>query len=312
MKSSSDSNHQPYRGRFAPSPTGALHFGSLTAAVGSYVDARHHEGTWVIRMEDLDPPREVPGAVSQIIRLLESLGMVSDEPITYQSRRSKAYEDALQLLQDKQCTYPCGCTRKEVADSAISGKTVAVYPGTCRNGLPPGREARSLRLRVGEANIHFDDIIQGAAAQQLATEVGDFMIQRADHLTAYQLAVVVDDAAQNITHVVRGSDLLDSTPRQIYLQQQLGLPTPAYLHLPVAVDAEHIKLSKQTFAEVVSGQDKNRLLLDALDFLGQNIPAEFARKNTDAIWTWAIAHWQRENIPTVRTRQAPAAYITRK
>jgi glutamyl-Q tRNA(Asp) synthetase len=263
-------------------------------------------------MEDLDPPREEPGAATRILGLLESLGMMSDEPVEFQSRRVEFYENALQTLQEKNCIYPCGCTRKEIADSTSSNNTAAAYPGTCRNGLPPGREGRSLRLRVSNIKTKFGDLLQGPVTQQLATEVGDFIVRRADHLAAYQLAVVVDDAAQDITHVVRGADLLGSTPRQIYLQQQLGLSTPAYLHLPVAVNPANEKLSKQTHAEAINDRDKNRLLLDTLNFLGQNAPAGLIKAATDEVWAWAIAHWQRKNIPAVRTRPAPAGYIQRQ
>lgn len=300
---------QHYCGRFAPSPTGPLHFGSLVAAVGSYVDARHHQGTWIVRMEDLDPPREVPGAANQIINVLESLGMASDKPVFYQSQQGKAYEDALASLQDRNLLYPCGCTRKEIADSSTGSNHATIYPGTCRNGLPPGRQARSLRLRVNQASIHFDDILQGMVSQQLATEVGDFMVRRADRLIAYQLAVVVDDAAQGITHIVRGADLLDSTPRQIYLQQLLDLPIPAHLHLPVAVNAEQAKLSKQTFAEAISGKDKNRIILDALNFLGQDAPKSLGNSSLDDLWAWAFDHWRRESIPAIQILLAPTTYL---
>ena len=260
-----------YHGRFAPSPTGPLHFGSLAAAVGSYLDARKHHGTWLVRMEDLDTPRCVPGAADDILYTLEAFGLCWDGEIIYQSRRIPAYEETLQQLRESGAAYPCCCTRKEIADSALHGIDGPVYPGTCRHGIPAGREGRAWRVRTdhsflppcngetrmgveqsgrgvstpsptlplqGGGNIQFDDALQGRVVQHLENEIGDFVIKRADGLFAYQLAVVVDDAFQNITHIVRGADLLHSTPRQIYLQRLLGLNTPAYMHLPIAVNAQ--------------------------------------------------------------------------
>ncbi|HSD41782.1 MAG TPA: tRNA glutamyl-Q(34) synthetase GluQRS, partial [Burkholderiales bacterium] len=213
------SSSQPrYRGRFAPSPSGPLHFGSLVAALGSYLDARMHAGEWLVRMEDLDPPREAPGAADEILRTLESLGLEWDGGVMRQSTRSDAYRSALAQLDKTGATYPCACTRAEISDSAVGGTDGSlVYPGTCRNGLPAGRTRRATRVRVGEAVIDFEDAVRGPQRQPLADVVGDFVLLRADGLFAYQLAVVVDDAAQGITDVVRGADLLDSTPRQILL-----------------------------------------------------------------------------------------------
>lgn len=288
----------PYRGRFAPSPTGPLHFGSLIAAAASYLDARSHGGDWYVRMEDVDRPREMPGAADSILRSLEALGLRWDGPVLYQSRRQDAYDAALEQLAADGAIYPCACSRREIADGAVAGPNGAIYPGTCRNGLPPGRTARALRARVPPQRIDFDDRLQGHCGQELVTEVGDFVVRRADGLVAYQLAVVVDDADQRITHVVRGSDLLDSTPRQIHLQRLLGLPTPSYLHLPVAVDANGDKLSKQTGAPSIEGREPLELLLNALRFLGQQPPERLLEENCEALWQWAVAHWDPSRIPT--------------
>jgi glutamyl-Q tRNA(Asp) synthetase len=230
-----------YRGRFAPSPTGPLHFGSLVAAVGSWLDARRHGGKWLVRIEDIDEPRTVPGADTLILKTLEAYGLEWDEEVVWQTRRHPLYAAAIETLGGK--CYPCGCSRKEAGDR---------YPGTCRNGVPCGREARAIRLRVP------DDML-----------FGDFILRRSDGLYAYQLVVVVDDADQGITHVVRGADLLDSTPMQIYLQQQLGVPTPEYKHLPIATNAAGEKLSKQTKAPAISPAGDPVLLFKALQFLGE-------------------------------------------
>jgi glutamyl-Q tRNA(Asp) synthetase len=297
-----------YRGRFAPSPTGPLHFGSLVAAVGSYLDARHHRGTWLVRMEDLDAPRCVAGAADSILRTLEAFGLHWDGEIVYQSLRTAAYDEALHKLQSIGAVYPCCCTRKEIADSALHGIDGPVYPGTCRNGIPMGREGRAWRVRTdlapsparGEGSIGFDDALQGHIAQHIESEIGDFVVKRADGLYAYQLAVVVDDAYQNITHIVRGCDLLASTPRQIHLQRLLGLPTPAYMHLPVAVNAQGEKLSKQTLAPAISTDDVIATLISALKFLQQQPPAELRQGSVDEMLGWAIANWQPEKLKGCR------------
>jgi glutamyl-Q tRNA(Asp) synthetase len=309
-KASTCSRNRPwvYRGRFAPSPTGPLHFGSLIAAVGSYLDARHHGGEWLLRIEDLDPPREVPGAADAILRTLDGFGMYWDGPVVYQSRRDSIYAAALDELARMGLLFGCACTRKEIADSAIRTEAGLVYPGTCRGGLPPGRHARALRVRTEQCRIELVDRLQGKLQQQLDREVGDFIIRRADGLVAYQLAVVIDDAEQQITHVVRGADLLDSTPRQLYLQQLLELPTPSYLHLPVAVDAATEKLSKQTLARDVSADKDNAVLLDVLTFLNQQLPESPPDASREELWQWAIVHWDPRRIAGNRTLAAPAAY----
>ena len=215
-----------YCGRFAPSPTGPLHFGSLVAAVGSYLDARSHDGQWLVRIEELDPPREMPGAADLILKTLAAYGFEWDGEVVYQSNRHDAYESALESLTRQGLLFPCSCSRREIADSTLGGGEHLVYPGTCRDGLVEGKVARAWRVRVTDADIAFDDNVQGPVSQCLQRDAGDFVLKRADGLYAYQLAVVVDDAWQGITHIVRGADLLDSTARQIYLQRCLGLATP--------------------------------------------------------------------------------------
>ncbi len=292
-----------YRGRFAPSPTGPLHFGSLVAAVGSYLEARAHGGHWLLRMEDLDPPREQPGAAGGILRILEIYGFEWDGEVLYQSTRHEAYENALTCLRERGLLYPCACSRKEIADSVVRGIEGPVYAGTCRNGLR-GRVIRSWRVRTDQTPIGFDDMLQGHQVQVLERDIGDFVLKRADGLYAYQLAVVVDDAYQAITHVVRGSDLLDSTPRQIYLQRMLGFPTPAYAHLPIAVNAQGEKLSKQTLAAPLDTAQPGAGLWRALSFLGQHPPSELYAATPAAIWQWTLQHWQPALIPHCRTLPA--------
>jgi len=294
-------NRPGYRGRFAPSPTGPLHFGSLTAAVGSYLEARFHNGEWLLRMEDLDTPRTVAGAADDILRTLEACGLYWDETIVYQSRRTTAYEDALCELQRIGAVYPCACTRREIADSALHGIDGPVYPGTCRNGLPEDREGRTWRVRTNNEAIEFDDALQGHQLQHLDSEIGDFVVKRADGLFAYQLAVVVDDAFQNITHVVRGADLLASTPRQIYLQHLLGLTSPHYMHLPVAINAAGEKLSKQTLAAPVDRNKPSATLWHALTFLQQSPPPELQWEKPEIVLEWALQNWRSARLRGIAT-----------
>lgn len=299
---------RPYRGRFAPSPTGQLHAGSLVGALASYLDARAHGGVWLIRIEDIDGPRTVPGADQAMLETLERFGMTSDEPPVWQSARTAHYAQAFERLEQAGLIYPCGCTRKEIADSltnAHARHTTLAYPGTCRNGLH-GKIARAWRLRVPDgpqAVITFDDRWQGSQRQDLALEVGDFVLKRADGQWAYQLAVVVDDAEQGITHVVRGADLLDSTARQIYLQRCLDLPTPAYLHVPVVVNEQGEKLSKQTLARALDVDNPLPALVAAAKHLGLALAcdaddgalgsAHAARRygSLDAFYADAVAAW---------------------
>ena len=291
-----------YRGRFAPSPTGRLHFGSLLAAVGSYLDARAAGGEWLLRIEDVDEPRSVAGAADDIRHTLAALGFAWDGELLVQSRRKDRYRAALERLQASGDAYPCACSRSEIAAAAVAEAVDGglVYPGTCRNGLPAGRSARAWRLRVPAAPIAFVDRVQGPQSQDLEREVGDFVLLRADGLFAYQLAVVVDDAEQGVNAIVRGADLLASTPRQIWLQQRLGVPTPSYAHLPVAT-AGGQKLSKQTRAPAVDPAGGSALLATVLAFLGQPLPADAARLPLPEFWQWAIAHWAMARVPAVRT-----------
>jgi len=298
-----------YRGRFAPSPTGALHFGSLVAALAGWLDARAADGQWLLRIEDLDTPRNRPGATGSILRTLDALGLHHDGDVRVQSRRTDAYRAALDTLVAAGHAYPCACTRTEIAAAATrTGIEGPVYPGTCREGLPPGRSARAWRVRVDDRAIGFDDRIRGRIVQHLESDVGDFVVHRADGIFAYQLAVVVDDADQGITDIVRGADLLDSTPRQIWLQQRLGLPVPRHAHLPLALNDRRQKLSKQTFAPALDLHDGARdrghdprhdpavpWLRQALAFLGQSLPPRDARR--DELLAHAIAHWSIERVP---------------
>lgn len=251
-----------YVGRFAPTPSGPLHFGSLVAAMASWLDARNAAGTWLVRIEDLDTPRNVPGAAEDILRSLLAFGMEADGEIVWQSRRLAFYDEALATLALASLTFFCTCTRKEIADSQLPGaKSALIYPGTCRTR--PGQDQGALRIAVPAGEICFVDRCHGRQCQDLAIDVGDFVLRRADGIITYQLAVVVDDAAQGITHVVRGADLIDSTPRQIFLQRALGLATPDYLHVPVVVNGRGEKLSKQTGAVALDPEDAIALLARA-------------------------------------------------
>lgn len=288
------------RGRFAPSPTGPLHFGSLVAAVGSYLDARSCQGEWLVRMEDLDPPRVVAGAADDILRTLEAFGLFWDGDVMFQSRRGDAYCAALEELHQQGALYPCHCSRREIADSALETAAGLIYQGRCRTGMRKGREGNALRLITDNIPIHFHDRLLGDYGQRLETEVGDFVLRRADGLYAYQLAVVVDDAEQGVTHIVRGADILESTPRQIYLQRLLSLPTPSYLHLPVAVNVQGEKLSKQTLAPALKSENPVPQLVRVLEFLGQQPPPELAGAGLQDFWAWAVANWAVHKIPSRR------------
>ncbi len=285
----------PYVGRFAPSPTGPLHLGSLVAALASYLDARAHAGRWLLRIEDLDRDREVPGASAAIIDTLSRLGFEADGEIVRQSERHALYQAAFERLQAMGRVYPCGCTRREIADSLVrQGATPSrhgerVYPGTCRAGLPAGRVARAWRLRVDSAEIDWQDRLDGTHHESLAHSVGDFVLRRADGWWAYQLAVVVDDHDQGITTVVRGADLRESTARQILLQSLLGYARPAYLHVPVVVDANGEKLSKQTGAAPIDVEAPLQALDLALRHLGL---APTGAATLTAFWPLAQARWR--------------------
>ena len=286
-----------YIGRFAPSPTGPLHFGSLVAAVGSYLQAKAHQGQWLVRMEDLDPPREVPGAAKAILHTLERFGLHWDGSVLYQSRRNEAYREALEKLRATGLLYACGCSRKQISQISERGPFGPVYPGLCRSANRREQSRAALRIRVDDQLIEFCDAIHGNYGQRLESEVGDFVVRRADGLFAYQLAVVVDDAEQGVTEVVRGADLLASAPRQIYLQRLLGYSHPAYVHLPLALNAVGQKLSKQNGAQAVGDERPHLTLLRVLDFLNQSPPPELYEAKLDEIWQWAITHWDLHPIP---------------
>ena len=286
-----------YRGRFAPSPTGPLHFGSLVAAVGSFLQARKNQGAWYLRIEDLDPPREVPGAADNILSTLENYGLHWDKGVLYQSQRSDIYLNALEQLIKQGSVYPCGCSRKQIQETAVSGHFGPIYQGVCRQGLSKNTPPRSLRVLTDDSPVIFIDKLRGRFEQRIESEIGDFVVRRADNLFAYQLAVVVDDAAQNITEVVRGADLLDNTPRQIHLQKLFNYPTPDYMHLPVVLNHQGQKLSKQTGAPTIAGLRPQTILFDVLRFLNQNPASEIIDCDLDSFWQWAIQNWQPSSVP---------------
>jgi glutamyl-Q tRNA(Asp) synthetase len=275
-----------YRGRFAPSPTGPVHLGTLIAAVGSYLQAKKNNGEWIIRMEDVDTTRKVEGSDLEILHTLEAFGFEWQEDVLYQSNRTQHYQHALEQLLEQSVVFPCICSRKQLDETGSD-----IYPGTCRTRKLPEKNDHALRLLASDTTIEFDDIVMGKQSQNIANQCGDFVIKRRDGLFAYQLAVVVDDYLQNITEVVRGSDLLDSTPRQIYLQQLLNYPTPGYCHLPLAVDKNGNKISKSEGAARVDRNNREKQLFNVLVFLGQRPPAVLAESGIGDIWSWAIKNW---------------------
>ncbi|WP_240754749.1 tRNA glutamyl-Q(34) synthetase GluQRS [Parasulfuritortus cantonensis] len=289
-----------YRGRFAPTPSGPLHFGSLVAALGSYLEARTRAGAWLVRIEDVDPPRVVAGAEDAILATLEAFGFEWDGPVMRQSRRAEAYRAALAALRRDGRVYGCACSRKQLAEAARRGVDGPVYPGTCRAGHAHD-PALAQRFRVPDGRIAFDDGLLGRVACDVARECGDFVLRRADGVYTYQLAVVVDDAEQGISHVVRGADLLTSTPRQIVLQQVLGLATPAYLHLPVVLDGHGDKLSKQTLARPVAAAQPLPALLAAAAFLGLVLPPGLG--SVAEFWPVAAGAWPARVLAPVRGRR---------
>jgi glutamyl-Q tRNA(Asp) synthetase len=294
----------PYRGRFAPTPSGPLHFGSLVAAAGSYLAAKSQRGEWRLRIDDLDPPRVAPGTTDSILRCLELLGFEWDGAVMHQSARSAAYHAALHRLRELGAVYPCACTRKEISESALPGSEGWIYPGTCRRGLPPGRAARALRLEVANAKVEFDDGVLGLQRRDLAREAGDFVLYRSDGVYAFHLASAVDDGEQKMTEVVRGADLLESSARQIHLLHLLELPAPRYTHLPIALDRAGEKLSKQTHAAPIDPSRPVALLAKVLRFLGQSVPAGIERAALSEFWRHAIEHWDVRRVG--RRLQAPA------
>ena len=289
-------------GRFAPSPTGPLHFGSLIAAVGSYCLARHAGGRWLLRMDDLDGPRVVPGAADDILHTLENLGFYWDGDILWQSRRHEAYREALETLRRQGRLYDCACSRREILASAPhAGEEGPVYPGTCRKGMPPGRAPRATRIRVPRQRIGFTDGVFGAQGQRLSEAVGDFVLRRADGMVAYQLATVVDDAASGVTQVVRGADLLGSTPRQIFLQKCLALPTPAYFHLPLALNPDGSKISKRSEGTGDALLDGGgNAIRNALRWLGQVPPDELRAASPQELLAWGALTFDAGKIPAIQ------------
>lgn len=292
-------SHDRIVGRFAPSPTGPLHFGSLVAAVGSYCLARRHGGKWLLRMEDLDPPRVVPGAADQILRALDNLALHWDGEIVWQSRRTEAYVEAIEKLRQRGLVFDCACSRKEICLSAPHpGEDGPIYPGTCRSGLRPGRKPRALRIKVPEEQVRFCDGVFGPVQQVLSQAVGDFVLRRADGLFAYQLAVVVDDEAAGVTQVVRGADLLSSTPRQIFLHACLGHSAPEYIHLPLIMGDDGKKISKrQGHVELEHAKDAASLITQSLAFLGQLVPSELIGAPPAELLSWAKQNFDQNSIP---------------
>jgi len=290
---------QPYIGRYAPTPSGPLHFGSLVAAVGSYLQARKNKGLWLLRIEDIDPPREVPGATTAIIHTLEAYGFEWDGDISYQSQRLEYYAAALTQLKQKQQLYACSCSRKFLLKTAQHGQYGVIYPGTCRHNHSTELEQQhSLRLKTQSQKTCFTDLLQGDYCQNIATDIGDFIVKRSDGLYSYQLAIVVDDMLQGITEIVRGADLLDSTPRQIYLQQQLDYPSPNYMHLPIACNSQGQKLSKQHHAKPLTDKHPVLNLCKAMKFLGFKVTTEIKESSIADFWTWAIDIWDISKVPT--------------
>lgn len=310
MSAASLSPALPYRGRFAPSPTGPLHFGSLVAALASYCDARSAGGQWLVRIEDVDTPRSRRGAEYAILTALERYGFEWDHEIVRQSERVALYDAAIAKLVAQGDLYECACTRHDQETAPTGALGEPVYPRTCRAGISTERigRARALRVDVDDTRIEYRDRLQGEQAQDLARDVGDFIVKRSDGVHAYQLAVVVDDGAQGISHVVRGADLLASTPRQIFLQRKLGYATPSYLHTPVATNAAGEKLSKQTEAAPLP-EEALPVLVDVWRFLGQSFPpGSEAPNSVGEFWTWAQAAWNPMRIPALTSLAAPSGF----
>lgn len=281
-----------YKGRFAPSPTGPVHYGTLVAAVGSYLQARKNNGEWFVRMDDVDTLRIVDGADSDILHTLDHFGFKWDGEVTYQTQQVDSYQQALEKLVSQSLVFPCTCSRKILAKTDSK-----IYPGTCRHRALAENEEPALRILSQNFDIKFDDVVMGKRSQNIERQCGDFIIKRRDGLFAYQLAIVVDDAIQGITEVVRGADLLDSTPRQIYLQRLLNYPTPRYCHLPLAVDDLGNKISKSGGATKVETKDREKLLISSLNFLGQKPPDDLVKSNINDIWSWAIKNWNVKYVP---------------
>jgi len=285
-----------YRGRFAPSPSGPLHFGSLVTAVASYLQSLAAGGEWLLRIEDIDPPRQAPGAAEQIIAAMVAHGFRWSGDILYQRHNLQRFEAAAGALLEQRLAFACTCSRKSIRENARHGPVGPIYPGTCRDRLNDGRDAYAIRMYTANQRISFDDQLQGRIDCALDEDIGDFVIRRKDSLIAYSLAVALDDHDQGITEIVRGVDLLHFTPAQIYLQRVLGLHTPAYMHLPIAVTASGEKLSKQTGAPPIDNQIPTENLFRCLEFLRQRPPPELRAGSIEAIWTWANRNWRPQNL----------------
>ena len=283
-------------GRFAPSPTGPLHYGSLLTAVASYLNIRANNGTWLVRIDDLDPPREVPGAANEILHALETYGLHWDQAVVYQSNRQQVYSEVLTELQDKGLVYPCSCSRKDILERGEH-----VYSGHCRKHHLAGQKQYAMRIKVPETILSWQDLIQGPQSTQLFLANGDFVVRRADGLYAYHLAVVIDDASQGISENIRGADLLPSTSAQRYLQQILDIEPPLYGHIPVAVNARGEKLSKQTGAAPITTSDPERTLVKALQDLGQTPPGDLDTSSVSDILRWGQQNWSLAKIPARQT-----------
>ncbi|NOT83777.1 MAG: tRNA glutamyl-Q(34) synthetase GluQRS [Methylococcaceae bacterium] len=292
----------PYIGRFAPSPTGLLHLGSLFTALASFLEARSRQGRWLIRIDDLDTPRNVCGANEAILSTLDVFGLHWDGSVTYQSQHQQAYQQALQQLQDQHLLYRCTCSRKNLSDLDQSNPvSESIYPNICRDKNHPQTGEYALRLRTEPYLITFNDGVQGVVSENLASQHGDFILQRKDRIIAYQLAVVVDDYLQGVNHTVRGADLLDATIKQIYLHQCLNLAMPHYLHVPVITGAQGAKLSKREFAPAVNQQNSHLILFKLLVLLQQNPPSDLKHTSVAMQLDWAIQHWNPNALNLVRS-----------
>jgi glutamyl-Q tRNA(Asp) synthetase len=307
MSTSTAPATQDYRGRFAPSPTGPLHFGSLVAAVASYLQALANDGEWLIRIEDIDPPREIAGATDTILRALDAHGFEYPAPL-YQSTRLETYAEVIDKLLESGLAYRCSCSRKTIQATANTGRAGVIYPGTCRQGSTDStHQAVSVRIRTTNKPTSFTDALQGTQICHLEAEIGDFLIRRGDGLIAYQLAVVIDDYDQGITEVVRGTDLLDSTFMQIWLQQQLDLPTPLYMHIPVAIGQDSKKLSKQTHAVEINPRKAINNIYHTFVFLGLNPDNNLCRATLDELWSWGRQNWRPQVLANLLA--CPASHI---
>lgn len=279
-------------GRFAPTPSGSLHFGSLVAALGSYIIAKQKQGQWFLRIEDLDPPREIQGASTEIIKTLEAFGFEWDGKIVYQSQRSQYYQQALEKLKAKRLTYTCDCSRKQ-----IQQRNSGIYDRMCRDRNDGLTKEHAIRIKFNDLFCCFDDTILGQCVFKEAQDTQDFIIKRRDGLFAYQLAVVADDIEQGVNHVVRGADILDSTPRQNFIYQSLGVKPPAYYHLPLAVDEKDEMLSKSKFSPAIKQDKASQWLVKALKHLDQPIEADLEKSKPKEILDWSIKNWQLEKVP---------------